>query len=90
MSINENPDQWHEENINTLKIILLNCAGLKAHYEDIKIDQRVLKADIIHLVEISLTDKDNDQEFRLEGYEEKFIKIGLGKGIATYYDKEKI
>ena len=37
VSINENPDTWNKEDINTLKIISLNCAGLKAHFEDIKI-----------------------------------------------------
>ena len=89
VSINENPDSWNKEDINTIKIISLNCAGLKSHFEDIKIDQRVLKADIIHLVEISLTPDDKDNEYRLEGYEGKFMKVGLGKGIATYYDIKK-
>ena len=89
VSINANPNSWEKEDNKILKIISLNCAGLKAHYDDIRIDQRVLKADIIHLVEISLTDEEDEQQFRLEGYKEKFIKIGLGKGIATYYDKSK-
>ena len=61
VSINENPDPWNKEDLNTIQIISLNCAGLKSHFQDIKIDQRVLKADIIHLVEISLTDDDSEQ-----------------------------
>ena len=66
-----------------------NCAGIEAHYEDIKIDQRILKADIIHLVEMSITADDNENEYALEGYEEQFLKVSLGRGIGTYYDREK-
>ena len=51
VSINENPDPWRKETDNTLKIISLNCAGLKAHFQDIQTDDRMKKADIIHLVE---------------------------------------
>ena len=90
ISINKNPDPWSKPTENTLKIASLNCAGLKAHFNDIKTDDKLFKADIIHLVETSLTKEDYIEEFTLDGYSEAFINIGNGKGIATYYDDMKV
>ena len=90
ISINKNPDPWSKPTENTLKIASLNCAGLKAHFNDIKTDDKLFKADIIHLVETSLTKEDDVEEFTLDGYAEAFINIGNGKGIATYYDDMKV
>ena len=89
VSINENPDAWSKETDNALKIVSLNCAGLKAHFHDIQTDDRLRKADVIHLVETSLKEAEDDCPFTLDGYQQKFIKNGNGKGIATYYDNEK-
>ena len=89
VSINENPDPWSKETENTLKIVSLNCAGLKAHFQDIKADARLLKGDIIHLVETSVKEDEDEDGFLLDGYNQRFIKNGNGKGIATYYDHEK-
>ena len=89
VSINENPNPWSKEDENALKIVSLNCAGLKAHFQDIENDERLLKANIIHLVESSLTEDDDDDKFNLEGYQKELIIRGLGKGIATYYDQDK-
>ena len=44
----------------------------------------------MHLVEISLNEGEDEGTFTLDGYEQKFIKNGNGKGIATYYDNEKV
>ena len=74
---------------NAIKISSLNCAGLKSHFQDIKTDDRLQRADIIHLVEISLMENEDEDAFPLDGYSHKFIKNGNGKGIATYYAKEK-
>ena len=90
VSLNENPDPWHKETENTLKIASLNCAGLRAHFEDIKTDDRLLNADIIHLIESSVTVDDDNKEFILEVYSQSFIKMGQGKGISTYYDQDKL
>ena len=89
VSINENPDEWSRKDDNALKIVSLNCAGLNAHYQDIKTDDRLQKADIIHLTETSLTEDNDTKELLLDGYEESFIVNGKGKGIATYYKPEK-
>ena len=89
VSINENPDSWSKDAENTLKIVSLNCAGLKAHFQDIKNDNKLLKADIINLIETSITEEDDENEFLLDGYQQTFVKIGTGKGIATYYTPDK-
>ena len=83
-------DPWSKETDNTLKIDALNCAGLKAHFHDIQTDDRLIKADIIHLEETSLMEAEDESAFTLDGYGQKFIKNGNGKGIATYYDNEKV
>ena len=89
VSINENPGPWSRADDNALKILSLNCAGLRAHFQDIETDEHLQKADIIHLVETSLAEEDREDAFILEGYKMSCIKIGNGKGIATYYQHEK-
>jgi hypothetical protein len=90
VSINENPDPWSKETENTLKIVSLNCAGLKAHFQDIETDDRLQKGDIMHLVETSLKEDEDEDAFTLNGYDQRFITKGIGKGIATYYNHEKV
>jgi hypothetical protein len=89
VSINENPSPWNKESDTSLKIVSLNCAGLKAHFEDIRTDERLQKADIMHLVETSLMTEEDEDAFNLDGYEQRFIKNGNGQGIATYYKCDK-
>ena len=43
----------------------MNCAGLRTHFEDIKTDDKLLKADIMHLIEASMMEEENDAEFAL-------------------------
>ena len=90
VSWNENPEAWSKDNNDFIPIASLNCAGLRVHYEDIKADDKLQKADVIHLVETSLKKDDDIEEFILEGYTKTFINIDNGKGIATYYDDTKI
>ena len=52
MNINTSP--WHSDSKNNIKVVSLNCAGLKPHFKDIQAEDTVLKGDIIHLVETSL------------------------------------
>ena len=89
VAINNNPSPWLKEEKNTVKIITLNCAGIKPHYQDIKCDPKLRKADIINLLETSLLSDDNDGDFPLMDYSQDFIKIGRGKGIGTYFDSRK-
>ena len=59
ISINENPTPWHGQKGNqTIKIATLNCAGLKPHFKDILADDKLMEADLIHLIETSLEKND--------------------------------
>ena len=84
ISFNHNPTIWFKEINNTIKIASMNCAGLKAHYEDIIADKKLLNADIIFLQETSLPE-DNSQDYSLSTHP-YFIHVSLGKGrgIAAY------
>ena len=84
ISRNKNPTPWEDSQRSPLKIASLNCAGLESHYEDIKTDTKLQRANIIHLSEISL-DKHDEGQHELDGYNSHFIIVGNGKGIATYY-----
>ena len=77
VSWNENHEPWSKDNDDSIKIASLNCAGLRAHYEDIKADDKLHKADVIFLVETSLKKDDEIEEFILEGYKKAFIKVNI-------------
>ena len=89
VSINKNPSPWNKATNNALKIVSLNCAGLKAHFQDIQTDERLQKAQIMHFLETSLSEEDDEDAFTLDGYDQRFITKGNGKGIATYYYRDK-
>ena len=44
----------------------------------------------MHLLEISLDEKEDGSEFSLEKFQASFIKSGNGKGIATFYNAQII
>ena len=84
ISKNSNPMPWGKEDKN-LKLASLNIAGLKAHFQDLLNDQKLLKADILHLQETSLDQSSNTSQFSLpEFFESGFTKHGRGKGCAVY------
>ena len=84
ISMNANPTPWYKDNNKSLKVVSLNCAGLKAHFKDIETDNTILNADIIHLIETSL-EVDEESPLKLQGYDTQLTSVGRGKGIATYY-----
>jgi hypothetical protein len=84
ISMNANPSPWHKNSNNSLKVVSLNCAGLKAHFRDIGTDNMILKGDIIHLIETSLEDNEESPLILLD-HEYHLTSVAKGKGIATYY-----
>ena len=84
ISLNRNPSPWESQCKECIKVMSLNCAGLKAHIDDIQTDEKIKKADVIHLIETSL--KENEENpLKLSGYEVHDCSIGNGMGICTYY-----
>ena len=91
LSHNSNPTNWEKKNdFATLKIVMLNCAGLRPHILDIRADNNILQADVIHLVETSVERDSQTNELELEGYTSFFHNISKGKGIVTYIRKRHI
>ena len=88
ISINQNPSPWQKKDEKALKIASLNCAGLKVHFQDIKCDDKLKEADILHFVEISVEENESEDAFLIEGYKLSMIKNGKGKGMATYYKED--
>ena len=87
-SWNENPGPWMIPDSKSLKIASLNCAGLQSHLRYIQKDDRLLRADVIHLQE-TWVKPDTTSNLSVENYEEHFVNVGNGKGIATYHrDRE--
>ena len=85
ISVNQNPSPWNIQSRNSIKVLFLNCAGLKPDFEDFKLDKNVAKADIITIAETSILPKDNEDLFALQGYTHSFLKVGPGKGIGSYF-----
>ena len=84
VSINTNPTPWLKDEKNCVKIASLNCAGLAPHFQDIKCDEHLLKADVIHLIETSIK-KEDEPYFDLAGYSSHYTSVGNGKGLVTYF-----
>ena len=61
ISINRNPTSWHKPTENTIKVATMNCAGINAHFSDIEADDKILEADILHLLETSLDENEGNQ-----------------------------
>ena len=83
ISMNENPTPWNKKSEH-FKIAFVNCAGLIAHFQDIKTDKKMLKADLLHLDETHITDEIDVSDLALDGFSAHFTNAGKGKGIATY------
>ena len=86
VSLNNNPSPWNKTMENSVKILSMNCAGLKPHYDDLKNDAKIKRADVIYLVETSLSEEDDLENFPLSGYTIDGIKAGAGKGITSYFN----
>ena len=85
ISINRNPTPWMRKPDAAINILSLNCAGLKPHFDDIRVDEKVLCGDILHFSETSLTNNDTAANYDLPGYTTLFNSVGNGKGLATYH-----
>ena len=89
ISLNANPSPWKKEIKKAVKIVTLNCAGLKEHFMDIETDNTLQMGDVIHLVETSL-EINEEEVFKLQGYQAHYASIGKGKGITTYYKRNMV
>ena len=87
ISINRNPTPWYRKD-SALHIASFNCAGLLPHIADIRMDKKLLNADLIQMQETSLLMDDQSlASCQIPGYHAHFSSVGNGKGVATYTRK---
>ena len=86
ISLNSNPTEWDKESKSTLKVASMNIAGLNVHFQDLLLDQKLLKAQVLQLQETSLclgqyefSDYDIPQFVNTF-----FVSRGNGKGVVSY------
>ena len=87
ISFNKNPPLWYSKD-SDLHIASFNCNGLLPHIADIRMDQKLLNADLIQVQETSLeSDEQGQESCQILGYYAHFGSVGNGKGVATYTKK---
>ena len=86
ISFNKNPTAWRTVSPRVVHIASLNCAGLNAHYEDILLDVKLLRADVLHLDETSVL-QSIEAKYPIPNFNATFGSVGNGKGIVTYTKK---
>ena len=90
ISFNKNPSPWHEEVQNSIKVASLNCAGLMPHIRDIRGDEKLLKANVVHFLETSLNKEAETDDLSIDSFNGQFVNVGNGKGIASYSQVETL
>ena len=89
VSLNNNPSSWEQDKENSIKIVSLNCQSLRNKMMHIQDDQVLLMGDIICLSETWLESDTVVPELDLQGYELHLNSVGHGKGLATYFKRNK-
>ena len=89
-SENQNPPMWRRRLEDSLKISYLNINSLMAKMDDVKADANLSFADIMLFGETWLDQAtDATTDLQLPGYELHLNNAGRGKGLATYYKRDK-
>ena len=89
ISINNNPSNWNNTNLNALRISSLNCRSLRSKIQDIRKDFELFRSDIICLSETWLNPGEQLTDLQLDGYSLHVNSVGSGRGLATYYKDTK-
>ena len=87
-SWNNNLSPWMTPDSNSLKIASVNIARLQPHLQNIRSDDRLLKADIIHVQETWLSPDPNINttlDLHVDNFHSHFVSVGPGKGIGSFY-----
>ena len=88
VSINRNPPLWEQNLEHNVKVACFNIRSINCHFKDFRVDSIFMFADIICLSETWLQE-DSNTDLNLDEYNVIFNSVGNGKGLATYYKKEK-
>ena len=85
VSINSNPSVWESDDESRIRLGFLNCRSVKNKFEHIRVDESLLKSDVIVLTETWLEQDQQEEEYQLPGYTANLNSNGRGKGIASYF-----
>ena len=89
VSLNKNPGSWANPKVEGLRVASLNVSSLRKHVEDVKTDPHLAHADVLCLSETWLTEGEEEEDrYKLEGYNSFFLSQGRGKGLAVYVKSE--
>ena len=90
ISWNRNPTPWDSTltRDKSIKIASLNCAGFFPHLKDLTSDSRLMKGNLIHLAETSITEDNTTENLLFEAHSINFVNVGQGKGVATLVQNE--
>lgn len=84
ISFNQNLSPWFKNDSESVKVSMLNCAGLKSHFKDIQSDKNLMQANVLQFVETSVPKNSDLSELQLDEYVAHFVNVSKGRGIATY------
>lgn len=90
VSVNMNLTPWNNRGLTAVgvpvsRVSSLNVRSLRMHMEDVRSDHVLLMSDVMCLQETWLEEGEEEQEkYRLAGYESYFNSRGKGKGIVSY------
>ena len=64
--------------------------GLGAHHQDLLVDHKLLKADILQLSETSLNTDSNLDSVTIPGFQSSHTVVSNGKGISSYFKESTV
>ena len=72
----------------TFKLVSMNTNSLKAHYQDILVDNNLLSATVVCLQETWIRPEDTNYDYHITGRTCHLNNVRRGAGLATYFPQE--
>ena len=88
VSKNKNPTEWEDDDTSKIRVSFLNCRSLINKFENIKVDQSLLRSDLIILTETWVEEDHNCDGYDIPKFSSNFNNEGRGKGITSYFNEK--
>ena len=83
----DNLDGERKQNF-TFKLVSMNTNSLKAHYQDILVDNTLVSANVVCLQETWIKPEDRNNEYFIRGRTCHLNSVRQGAGLATFFTQE--
>ena len=83
----DNLDGERKQNF-TFKLVSMNTNSLKAHYQDILVDNTLVSANVVCLQETWIKPEDTNNEYFIRGRTCHLNSVRQGAGLATFFTQE--